>query len=334
MTAQTIKSAGRRAAAALFALSALALAAAGLLAGPSAAEAAGEEINFGIISTESSQNLKPVWEPFIKDLNAKTGLNVKPFFATDYAGIIEGMRFNKVQLAWYGSKAAIEAVDRAHGEVFMQTVSHDGSEGYYSHIIAHRDSPLNSIEDMFARAKDLNFGNGDPNSTSGFLVPGYYVFALNSKDAKTIFKRTLISNHEGNALAVANGQLDVATCNNESLARLEVTFPDKRALIKVIWTSPLIPSDPLVRRVDLDPAVKKKIDDFLLSYGATPQEAEVLKSLQWKGFKVSTNAQLNSIRQLELFKEKRVLEDAGALNDAQQARLKEIDAQLAELSLQ
>ncbi|MDR1607307.1 MAG: phosphonate ABC transporter substrate-binding protein [Deltaproteobacteria bacterium] len=299
-----------------------------LLPGPVKAQ---DVINFGVISTESSQNLKTIWEPFLADLNKKTGLTIKAFFATDYAGVIEGMRFNKVHLAWYGNKAAILAVDRADGEVFTQTLAADGSDGYYSHIIAHVDSPLKSIEDMFKEAKNLNFGNGDPNSTSGFLVPGYYVFAVNGVDPKKAFKRTLSSNHESNALSVANGQVDVATCNSEALERLEITFPDQRKLIKVIWTSPLIPSDPLVWRKDLDPAIKKKLNDFFLNYGQDDREKEILKNLQWRGFKASNNDQLLPIRQLELFKEKKSLEDRGELNSAQKEKLTEIDSQLKEL---
>ncbi|MDR1309209.1 MAG: phosphonate ABC transporter substrate-binding protein [Deltaproteobacteria bacterium] len=310
-------------------LSSLALAA--VLATPAGATA--QEINFGIISTESSQNLRTMWDPFLEDMRKQTGLDIKAFFATDYAGIIEGMRFDKVQLAWYGNKAAMEAVDRADGEVFMQTLAADGSEGYYSHIIANVGSPLGSIEDMFREASELNFGNGDPNSTSGFLVPGYYVFALNGVDPKTAFRRTVTSNHESNALSVANGQVDVATCNSEALERLAITFPEKRGLIKVIWTSPLIPSDPLVRRKDMAQETKKKIEDFLLAYGqgGDAREAGILKNLQWRGFKASSDDQLVPIRQLELFKEKKALEDRGGLNAQQKARLGKIEAELREL---
>ncbi|MDR1394709.1 MAG: phosphonate ABC transporter substrate-binding protein [Deltaproteobacteria bacterium] len=298
----------------------------------SAAQAQNETVNFGIISTESSQNLKGIWDPFLEDLRAGTGLDIKAFFATDYAGIIEGMRFNKVHLAWYGNKAAMEAVDRADGEVFLQTVAADGSDGYYSHIIVNAASPLNSIEDMFANAGELNFSNGDPNSTSGFLVPGYYVFALNGKDPRTVFKKTMTSNHESNAISVANGQVDAATCNSEALDRLEKTFPGKRRLIKIIWTSPLIPSDPLVWRKDLDPGIKAKIMDFLLNYGKSDARTqEILKNLQWKGFQISNNDQLIPIRQLELFKEKKILEDRGTLNAEQKKRLAAVEAELAAL---
>ena len=76
-----------------------------------------EEINFGIISTEASSNLKKIWDPFLADMEKGTGLKINAFFASDYAGVIEGMRFKKVQIAWFGNKSAMEAVDRAEGEV-------------------------------------------------------------------------------------------------------------------------------------------------------------------------------------------------------------------------
>ena len=96
------------------------------------ANAAQQELNFGIISTESSQVLKSRWQPFLDDMNKETSLKINAFFASDYAGIVTGMQFNKVQIAYYGNKAAIEAVDRAEGEVFAQMVDVTGSGGYYS----------------------------------------------------------------------------------------------------------------------------------------------------------------------------------------------------------
>ena len=85
-------------------------------------------------------------------MQKRTGIKVKAFFASDYAGIIEAMRFNKVQVAWFGNKSAMEAVDRASGEVFVQTLSKDGAPGYWSLLVVHRDSPLRSIEDVVKNA--------------------------------------------------------------------------------------------------------------------------------------------------------------------------------------
>ncbi|HBO6494905.1 TPA: phosphonate ABC transporter substrate-binding protein [Pseudomonas aeruginosa] len=310
------------------------LAASALLAGSLAGMAHADQpvINFGIISTESSQNLKSIWEPFLKDMSQQTGYQVKAFFAPDYAGIIQGMRFDKVDIAWYGNKAAMEAVDRAHGEIFAQTVAASGAPGYWSLLIANKDSKIDSVEDMLANAKSLTFGNGDPNSTSGYLVPGYYVFAKNNVDLVKAFKRTLNSSHEVNALAVANKQVDVATFNTEGMERLELTQPEKARQLKVIWKSPLIPGDPLVWRNNLSDEQKNKLRDFFFKYGANAEQKKVLADLQWSKFQPSDDDQLLPIRQLELFKQRTdVANNANLGAEEKAAKLKALDEELAKL---
>ena len=219
------------------------------------------EINFGFISTETSSNLKAAWQPLLDDMQKATGLKVNAFFASDYAGIIEGMRFNKVQVAWYGNKSAMEAVDRANGEVFAKVVGKDGTEGYYSLLVVQRDSPLKSLDDVIRQRATLNLGFGDPNSTSGTAVPGLYAFGQNGVDPLKDFKRTVRANHETNLLAVVNRQVDVATNNTENLARFAATHPEDAKQVREIWRSPLIASDPLVWRKDLDDATKKQLRD-------------------------------------------------------------------------
>ena len=292
-----------------------------------------KELNFGIISTESSQNLKTVWDPFLADMSKKLGMKVNAFFAPDYAGVIEAMRFDKVDVAWYGNKSAMEAVDRANGEIFVQTVAADGSPGYWSLLIAHKDNDkLNSVEDVIKHGKELTFSNGDPNSTSGYLVPGYYVFGLNNIDPKTYFKQTVSANHESNALAVANKQVDFATNNTENMAKIQKNFPEKFKELKVIWKSPLIPSDPIVWRKNLADGDKAKIKDFFMTYGNAPEEKTVLAGLQWGQFKDSNDDQLVPIRILELFKKRIAVETDTTISDTdKQAKLAEIDGKLGEL---
>jgi phosphonate transport system substrate-binding protein len=293
-----------------------------------------QDINFGIISTEATQNLKADWQPLIDDMAKQTGLKVTAFFAPDYAGIIEGMRFNKVQVAWLGNKSAMEAVDRASAEVFAQMVNADGTQGYYSHLIVHKDSPVKSLDDVLKNGKSLAFGNGDPNSTSGFLVPGFYVFAKNKIDAKTHFKIVRSANHETNALAVANKQVDVATNNSENLDKIKERQPEKFKEIRVVWTSPLIPLDPLVMHKDLPAATKDKLKSFFYNYAKTDaREKEiVMKISKLSGFKPSTNAQLTPIRELDLFSKRNKVEADATLAAADKAaKLADLDKQLAAL---
>ena len=309
-----------------------ALAAVALSVGLTAAAAAAE-INFGIISTESSTNLRQLWQPVLDDMARQTGYKINAFFAPDYAGVIEGMRLGKVQVAWFGNKSGMEAVDRANGEVFAKTVNPDGTEGYYSHLIVHKSSPIHSLDDVLKHGRSLSFSNGDPNSTSGFLVPGYYVFAKHDIDAKTFFKLTRNANHESNALAVANKHVDIATNNSESLDRIKATQPKKFEEIRVVWTSPLIPSDPLVMRKDLPAAEKAKIKQFFYDYGKNDaREKANLERMQLAGWKPSSDAQLVPIRELALFTQRtKVAADATLGAADKQAKLAEIDARLAAL---
>jgi phosphonate transport system substrate-binding protein len=263
-----------------------------------AAQAQVKEIAFGIISTESSANLKTAWQPLLDDMQKATGLKVNAFFAPDYGGVVEGMRFNKVQVAWMGNKSGMEAVDRAGGEVFAKVTQADGAQGYWSLMVVHKDSPHRTLDDVLKARANLTLGFGDPNSTSGALVPGYYAFAQNKVDATRDFKRMA-------------------------------------AELREVWRSPLIASDPILWRKDLDTATKQKVRDFFLAYGRDAREKEILKTLTFAGFVPSNDNQLLPIRQLELARERGKVEgDANMAAGEKSKRLNEIDGKLSELTRQ
>ena len=294
-----------------------------------------QEINFGVIATDSASTQRERWEPFFRDMEKKTGLTIKSFYAPDYAGVIEAMRFNKVQVAWYGNKAAMEAVDRAQGEIFAQVMYADGTFGYHALLIAHKDSPYNNLDDVLKNSKNINFSIGDPNSTSGFLVPTFYIFAKNGIDHRTAFKTIRNASHGANLQAVLARQVDVATNNTEDYGKLQTSKPELAAQLKVLWTSPLIPSDPFVWRKDLDPAVKAKLRNFVLGYAKTdPEEKRILGVIyNYGGFRDSNNDQLIPIRQLELFRDRaKVQNDEKLAADEKTKLLAEIDRKLAALS--
>jgi phosphonate transport system substrate-binding protein len=296
------------------------------------------ELNFGIISTEASVNQKKSWEPFLQAMAKSTGYKINGFYATDYAGVIEAMRFSKVQVAWFGNKSGMEAVDRASGEVFAQVVATDGSLGYYSHIIVHKDSPYGKLEDILKCDKTLDFGIGDPNSTSGFLVPTAYIFAARNVDPKSCFKTVRNANHQANAMAVANRQVAAATNNSEDLQRLMMTAPEARAQIKIIWTSPIIPLDPIIWRKDLDPSIKAKLYTFLLSYGriGSPDEIkaarDLIANMIWSPLRPSSDDQLLPMRKLEASRDLlRVQGDAKLSDEDKKKQTADIQAQLVKL---
>jgi phosphonate transport system substrate-binding protein len=299
------------------------------------------EFNVGVLSTDTTAALKKEWEPIIADLGKAIGMKTNGFYASDYAGVIEAMRFNKVHLAWYGNASAIPAVDRAQGEVFGHAVDPHGTPGYYSLLIVHKDSPIHALDDILNSPGKYTFGNGDPNSTSGFLIPSYYVWAKNHVDIHKHFKRVAIGNHQSNMMAVANKQVDVATNNTEDMEKFMRTVPDRASQVRVVWKSELIPGDPLLYRADLPADLKAKIKTFFVTYGkpeAGPgweQQKQHLLAISYGGVEPSDNRQLLPIRQIMLFRDKiKVQDDANLSADDKQRRVAEIDAKLSELDRQ
>ncbi len=291
----------------------------------SALSADAATLNMGILATESTDNLMKRYGGIIEAMKRHTGLDVKPYFASDYAGIIEAMRFDKVDVVVYGNKSAMEAVERAGAEVFAQETELSGSPGYYSILVTNKkNTDINSLDDVLKCDKSLNFGIGDPNSTSGFLVPTTFIFAANKVLPRDCFKTVRNASHETNLMSVATNQVDVATANNIALySRLQRNAPKMVEKIKEIWRSPLIASDPVAWRKKLPEDVKLKVYKFFMSYGrlGTPEEVKaaraVLAKADMRPFTPSSNAQLYPFYQMEATKQIQKIEADDKLSAAE-----------------
>jgi phosphonate transport system substrate-binding protein len=262
------------------------------------------DINFSILATENSQNVRQYWDPLLADMERTTGLEVEPFFGSNYNALVNAMRFNQTQVGWFSNKSGLEAVRQAEAEVFLSSSDVEGVDGYNSVLIVNADSPL-TVEDVLRCDKSLDFGLGDANSTSGTLAPITYLFAPQGITPERCFKTVRAGNHEANLRAVANNQIPVATNNTTNLEIMARRDPATAKRIKIIWTSPRIPEDPIVWRKDLDPEVKRKVREFFLTYGnrggpdQRQRERAILAELSFGIFKPSDNNHLLPVREME-----------------------------------
>ncbi len=295
-------------------------------------------LNFGIIATESSSNLQTNWEPFIEAMSEWTGYDIQPFYASDYAGMIQGMRYGSVQFAWFSNFSGLQAVRLADGEVFAKASYPDGSEGYNSVLIVPVDSPIRSLDDILTCDRSLDFGMGDPNSTSGYLVPSAFIFAPRNIDPAECFNSVRNANHEANAVAVANGLIDVGTNNTTNMTLLQRTRPEIAARLRVIWTSPPIGTDPIIWRTDLEEDAKLRLQAFFMNYGrrGTPEEIaearSVLEPLYFGLFQPASNTHLDPIVQLEIVRDLILVRNNADLSEEERAlRVAELEARLADV---
>lgn len=296
-----------------------ALAAALLVALPSAvlaqAKAPVKTVNFSILATESSTSLQSFWAPIIADMEKQTGYKIKPFYGSNYTALIEAMRFKQTDVGWFSNQSGLEATRRSGGEVFVRTFDPSGRDGYRSLIIVPAKSNL-TLEQVLKCDKSLNFGIGDAKSTSGTLAPMTYLFAPRGIKPAECFKTVRTANHQANLFAVARGVLDVATNNSTAVNLQKGRDPAINDAIRIIWTSPPLPEDPIVWRKDLDPQVKARLRKFFESYGQgtgpdAARQRALLSKVSIGGFKPADNSHLLPVREMEATEIYLVAKDEG-----------------------
>jgi len=282
-------------------------------------------IVFSILATENSQNQKVLWDPFLDDMRKQTGLPIKAFYAPNYFALVTAMGARQIDLGWFSNQSGLEAVRRAGGEVFLRSSDPSCVDGYFSNIIVPASSTT-TLEDVLRCDKKLSISMGDPKSTSGTLAPMTFLFGPRDIDPEKCFKTVRSASHEANLQAVANGVIDVATNNSTALRITGENKPAVRARIRVIWTSPRLPEDPIVWRKDLDPTVKEKLRSFFLTYGtqAGPEgdrQRKILAKLSFGVFKPADNSHLLPVREMEATGE--LIEARNRRNDRGIARAEE-----------
>lgn len=200
--------------------------------------------------------------------------DVQLFPAADYNGVIQGLLGGTLDYAELGASAyaAIYLQDPDAVEPILTTEQTDGATGYYSIMLARKDSGIASLEDM--KGKKLGFA--DPDSTSGYLIP---VVALPNDIGMPVeeyFSETGFGGgHENNVLAVLDGQFDAGVTWGSGVGDFMEGYTsgnirsmvDKGMLdmedVVEVWKSPLIPNGPIVLRSSLDQGTKDKIEAFL-----------------------------------------------------------------------
>ena len=272
--------------------------------GPATGSAPAGEVRFSVLSTESTQTMSQYWQPILVDMEKQTGLKITPFYSNNYTLLVEALRFKKTDAGWFSNRSGLDAVRRGGGDVFARTFSPNGVDGYTSVLIVNAKSPL-TLDKVLKCNKTLSFGLGDVLSTSGTLAPMTYLFAPRNIRPIDCFKQVRSgSSHEANLVAVANGQLDVATNNSTSLLLDKQNGGQQADKVRVIWRSPVLPEDPIIWRKDLDPTVKEKLRQFFLTYGQgdSPEAARArgyMAKVHVGGFKAADDNHLLPVREME-----------------------------------
>ncbi|MCV6585371.1 MAG: phosphonate ABC transporter substrate-binding protein [Marinibacterium sp.] len=231
------------------------------------------EFRIGLLGGENAQDRLNNNECLRAYTEEALGVPTKLFAPADYAGVIQGLVGGTLDMAWLGasSYAATYLQDPEAVEPVLVKINLDGSYGYHSIGFARVDSGITSLDDMEGKV----FGFGDPNSTSGYLIPSIEIPTYKdgiTMDAGDYFGDVKFTGgHEQTIVAVNNGDIDGGVTwadgqgewedgyNSGALRRaVDAGLVDMNDLVQ-IWKSKPIPEGPIVLRTSLPADVKEKM---------------------------------------------------------------------------
>lgn len=230
-----------------------------------------QSLRVSAIPDESPTELQRKFKPLGTYLEKEIGMKVDFVPVTDYAAVVEGLAVKKLDMAWLGGFTFVQArlrsgnvipiVQRAEDRVFTST------------FIAYAGSGIAKLADL----KGKTFSFGSVSSTSGHLMPRYFLQQA-KLDPEKDFRRVAYSGaHDATALQVESGKVDAGVLNSSVWEKLLAEKKVDTSKLKVISTTPPYFDYNWTVRGDLDAAVVKKLTDaFLKLDPKNPAHKEIL----------------------------------------------------------
>ena len=228
-------------------------------------------LRLGMIPSTDPGKIVRDSQPLVKYLEKETVSRVELVVPTNYAAVVEAIANDRVDIAYLGGFTFVQASRRAGVQPLVQRES---DQKFHSLFITHPRSGINSLADL----KGHSFAFGDVNSTSGHLMPAYYMRAANV-DPSLIAKALYTGGHDATALAVANRKVDAGAMDELVFGNMMKAGKIKPDQVKVFYTTPAFFDYVWVARKGLDPKLSDSFAAAFLKLDASNPDGKVLLDL-------------------------------------------------------
>jgi len=224
-----------------------------------------------IPTTDPSKAIREM-QPLLDYLSRRTGTKVEMTVPTNYAAVVEALVNDQVEVAHLGGFTYVQASQRAGVKPLVQR---ERDRNFHSLFVTKPASPIKSLADLEGRT----FAFGDVNSTSGHLMPEFFMREAKVNPA-VISKAIYTGGHDATLLAVANGKVDAGALDEAVFQRLTSSGKVDPASVRVFYTTPPFYDYVWVARKGLDPSLAKSVaDSFLALDAGDPAQKQILDAL-------------------------------------------------------
>jgi phosphonate transport system substrate-binding protein len=194
---------------------------------------------FTAIPDEDESQLRTRFDKVADYLTEQLGVEVKYIPVKSYSAAVTAFRNNQVQLAWFGGLSGVQARRLVPGSEAIAQGFED--QFFKSYLIAHKSTEM-AASTNFPSLNDYTFTFGSKDSTSGRLMPQYFIEKNTGKPIEQIFKRIGFSgDHSRTISQVEAGVYQVGAVNYKVWDTAVENGEVDTSKVKVIWESPTYP---------------------------------------------------------------------------------------------
>ncbi|MDF1851250.1 MAG: putative selenate ABC transporter substrate-binding protein [Verrucomicrobiales bacterium] len=252
------------------------------------------------IPDEKITDQKVKFDKLADYLTAQLGVETEFVFSKDYADSVTKFKNGEVHLVWFGGLSGVQARMAVPGSEAIAQGKADPK--YKSYIIANKDAGLEPAEAFPAAIKDKTFTFGSPGSTSGRLMPTFFIMQNNGGVHPDEWFATkpgfqMSGGHVATANAVADGTYETGAINYKTYDSLVESDPKIADNTVKIWTTPFYAD----YNFTIHPDVKKAFgDDFITKVQAAlvaaPAGSEALKAINREAIIPAKNEDFDGIK--------------------------------------
>jgi phosphonate transport system substrate-binding protein len=249
-----------------------------------------QKLRISMIPTTDPGKMLRDAQPLIDYLEKKTGTKITMTIPTNYAAVVEAMANDQVDIAHFGGFTFVQISARAGARPLVQR---EQDQKFHSLFITQAGSSINNLKDLTGHT----FAFGDVNSTSGHLMPEYYMRDAKI-DVRVIDKALYTGGHDATALAVANKKVDAGAMDENVFKTMMASGKITDRQVEVFWTTPPFFDYVWAARKGLDPKIAESFAQALLALDArNPQDKVILDFLSAARYVRANDADYAKLRQ-------------------------------------
>ncbi|WP_270181940.1 phosphate/phosphite/phosphonate ABC transporter substrate-binding protein [Alkalihalobacillus sp. CinArs1] len=253
-----------------------------------------DSFTIGVIPAQTEGEIDQAMDELQDILTDELDQDVEITTFPDYNGVVEAMNYEQIDMAFFGPLTYVIAHEKSGAEAIVTQLI-DGEPFYHSYVITHSSNSWTSLENFLERSNERSFAFGDPNSTSGSLIPSIELQdreVFQDQDNHSFRSVTYTGSHDATALAVQNKQVDAGAIDSAIYHQLIESGKIDEEKLKVIWESDKLFQYPWAIGKGTDDETKKKLQEVFLSI----ENETILNAFGASGFTEARNQDYESIR--------------------------------------